>query len=281
MNESSAKSRAAAGHGADADTVAPVIEIRDLVATYGERTILDGVSMQVAPGEIRVVLGPSGCGKTTLLKHAIGLLQPSSGSIRLFGQDIVELTEDQMAEILVRIGMLFQGGALIQSMTLLENVMLPLREHTHLDAEAVELTARIKLSIVGLGRFAELYPAEISGGMRKRAALARAIAQDPALLFCDEPTAGLDPVTAAGIDQLIVDLRDALGITVVVISHELTSIRRTADRVTMLHGGLVVADGPLDELVRSHDPRIRSFFTGGAEDDSLDQSALLRDLFMD
>ncbi len=259
----------------------PVIEITDLVARYGERTVLHGVSMCVEAGEIRVVLGPSGCGKTTLLKHIIGLLEPESGSVRLFGQDIVELTEDELADVLTRVGMLFQGGALIQSLTLLENVMLPLREHTKLDAESLELTARIKLSVVGLGRFTDLRPAEISGGMRKRAALARALAQDPAVLFCDEPTAGLDPVTAAGIDRLLLDLREALGITVVVISHELTSIRRLADRVTMLHGGSVAAEGRLAELVRSTDPRIRSFFAAGGEEEDEDQTDLMEQIFMD
>lgn len=263
------------------DPAASVVEVTDLVAAFGERRVLDQVSMRVAPGEIRVVLGPSGCGKTTLLKHIIGLLEPVSGSVRLLGREIVELGEEALARVLTRVGMLFQGGALIQSMTLLENVMLPLQEHTDLDRAAIRLTARIKLSIVGLGRFVDLRPSEISGGMRKRAAMARAIALDPEVLFCDEPNAGLDPVTSFGIDRLILDLRDALGITVVVISHELESIRRLADRVTMLHDGVVVADGLLADIERSPDPCIRSFFESGGREEDDERSELMRQLFVD
>jgi phospholipid/cholesterol/gamma-HCH transport system ATP-binding protein len=240
----------------------PVAEVTDLMAHYGEREVLHHVSLSVAPGEVRVILGPSGCGKSTLLKHMVGLLGPTAGSVRLFGQEIVGLDDEGLNPLLARVGMLFQGGALIQSMSVVENAMLPLREHTALDLDDIERVARMKLATVGLGKHVELLPSELSGGMRKRAALARAMALDPALLFCDEPTAGLDPVTAAGIDRLILDLRDALDITVIVVSHELGSIRRIADRVTMLQDGTVVADGTTAELERSSDRRIRSFFEG-------------------
>jgi phospholipid/cholesterol/gamma-HCH transport system ATP-binding protein len=238
------------------------IEVKDLVAQYGERVVLNRVSMSVPRGEVRVILGPSGCGKTTLLKHLIGLQEPAAGSIKILGREIVGLTEEDLAKLLTEVGMLFQGGALIQSQTLLENVVLPLHEHTRLQPEDAERVARMKLTTVGLGRFLSLLPSELSGGMKKRAALARAIALDPEILFCDEPTAGLDPVTAAGIDRLIVDLRDALGITVVVVSHEINSIRRTADRVTMLQEGVVMAEGTIQDLEQSPDPRIGGFFRG-------------------
>jgi len=259
---------------------APVIEVKDLVSGYGDRLVLHGVSLAVAPAEIHVVLGPSGCGKSTLLKHLVGLLEPTSGSIRLFGDEIVGLDEDALAHLLTRIGMLFQGGALIQSMTVLENVTLPLREHTSLTPAEIERVARMKLATVGLGAYQSLFPAELSGGMRKRAALARALALDPEVVLYDEPNAGLDPVTAAGIDQLILDVRDALGITMVVVSHELISIRRIADRITMLQDGAVVAAGTAAELERSQDPRIASFFRGTLPQDP-GRERRLGELFLD
>jgi phospholipid/cholesterol/gamma-HCH transport system ATP-binding protein len=259
---------------------APVIEVADLVSGYGDRVVLRGVSLAVAPAEIHVVLGPSGCGKSTLLKHVVGLLEPTSGSIRLFGDEIVGLDEDRLAPFLTRIGMLFQGGALIQSLTVLENATLPLREHTSLTPAEIERVARMKLATVGLAAYQNLLPAELSGGMRKRAALARALALDPEIVLYDEPNAGLDPVTAAGIDQLILDVRDALGITMVVVSHELISIRRIADRITMLQDGAVVAAGTAAELERSQDPRIASFFRGTLPQDP-GRERRLGELFLD
>ena len=267
------KRSAAPGDGA-------VLAVKDLVARYGDREVLRGVSLAVEPAEIRVILGPSGCGKSTLLKHMVGLLEPEAGSIQIFGREIVGLEEDTLAHLLAHVGMLFQGGALIQSMSVLENVMLPLREHTALTAADVERVSRMKLAIVGLARYQHLLPSELSGGMRKRAALARAIALDPAILFCDEPTAGLDPVTAAGIDRLLLDLREALGITVVTVSHELSSIRRTADRVTMLQDGVVQAEGTTAELEASDDERIRRFFKGLLPEPAGEVN-LGRDLFVD
>ena len=248
--------------GGAAKDQGPAIVVKDLNTQYGDRKILKHVSMTVPRQEIRVVLGPSGCGKSTLLKHMVGLEEPVSGSIKILGREIVGLTEEELGKLLTEVGMLFQGGALIQSMTLLENVALPILEHTRLQRGDAERVARMKLNTVGLGRFLHSPPSEISGGMQKRAALARAIALDPEILFCDEPTAGLDPVTAAGIDRLIVDLRDGLGITVVVVSHELNSIRRTADQVTMLQEGVVMAEGTIQSLEQSPDPRISGFFRG-------------------
>jgi phospholipid/cholesterol/gamma-HCH transport system ATP-binding protein len=250
------------GTGQEPGRNGPIIEVRDLVATWGEREVLRGVSMRVEPQEIRVILGPSGCGKSTLLKHVVGLLQPVAGSIHLFDREIVGMDENELASLLADVGMVFQAGALIQSMTVLENVMLPLKEHTSLAPEDLERVARTKLAVVGLAPAASLLPSQLSGGMQKRAALARAIALDPAILLCDEPTAGLDPVTAAGIDRLLLDLRGALGITVVAVSHELSSIRRIADRITMLVDGEVVAEGTPAELEDSEDPRVRGFFQG-------------------
>jgi len=240
----------------------PIVEVRDLVTLYGDRQVLRGVSMGIEKHEIRVILGPSGCGKSTLLKHMVGLREPAAGSIRLFGREIVGMEESELAKLLVDVGMLFQAGALILSMTVLDNVLLPLREHTSLAADDLERVARAKLAVVGLASAHSLLPSQLSGGMQKRAALARAIALDPAILFCDEPTAGLDPVTAAGIDRLLLDMRDALGITVVAVSHELSLIRRTADRVTMLMEGEVVAEGTAAELENSADRRVHGFFRG-------------------
>jgi phospholipid/cholesterol/gamma-HCH transport system ATP-binding protein len=257
-----------------------VVGVRDLTSSYGDRQVLHGVSLQVEPAEVHVVLGPSGCGKSTLLKHLVGLLEADSGSIRLFGEEIVGRDEDALAPLLARTGVLFQGGALIQSMTVIENVMLPLREHTALARAEIELVAQLKLATVGLAAFQHLLPAELSGGMRKRAALARAIALDPELVLCDEPNAGLDPVTAAGIDRLILDLRDALGITMIVVSHELQSIRRIADHITMLQEGAVVARGGITALEQSSDPRIRSFFQGLPPAESV-QDRTLVELFLD
>jgi phospholipid/cholesterol/gamma-HCH transport system ATP-binding protein len=240
----------------------PIVEVTDLVAVYDDQEVLRGITMRIEKHEIRVILGPSGCGKSTLLKHMVGLREPAHGSVHLFGRDIANLDENQLAELLAKVGMLFQGGALIKSISVLDNVLLPLREHTALAAQDLDRVARAKLAVVGLASAHHLLPSQLSGGMQKRAALARAIALDPAILFCDEPTAGLDPVTAAGIDRLLLDLRDALGITIVAVSHEMSSIRRIADRVTMLMDGEVVAEGTADELENSADPRVYSFFRG-------------------
>ena len=236
------------------------VEIEDLVARYGERKVLDGVSLKIPRGTVTVILGGSGCGKSTLLKHIIGLLTPSEGKIRLFGEAIDRLPEEERERLLPRLGMLFQNGALISSLTISENVALPLREFTTLPEEVIAELVRMKLDLVELGEAGGLLPSELSGGMRKRAALARAIALDPELLCCDEPSAGLDPLSAAALDHLLLKLKRIFEMTLIVVTHELESIRLIADQVVMLDRGRVIAFGPLAEVERSTHPFIRNFF---------------------
>ena len=241
------------------DSTAPVIEVSNLVAGYGPTTVLDGVSFDVRPREVLVILGTSGCGKTTLLRHVIGLRRPTSGSIRLWGREISGMPEDELDTLRVRFGVAFQSGALFNSLTAAENVALPMRERGF-DPDLIPALVRLKLSLVGLAHAGAKMPAELSGGMRKRVAFARALALDPEIVFFDEPLAGLDPVTAAGLDRLILKLRDLLGITMVVVTHELASIRAIADRALMLADGKVLFSGPLAEVDRSQDPRVQHFF---------------------
>ena len=226
----------------------PVIVTKDLVKAFGSQTVLSGVNLEVKPGETLVIMGGSGCGKSTLLRLLIGSLQPTAGRISLFGQDLSKLDEDGLDALRRRFGILFQSGALFQSMTLAENVALPLQEHTDLDSNIIEIQVKIKLELVGLREHAEKLPSEISGGMKKRAGLARALSLDPQILFYDEPSAGLDPVTSAEIDQLIVDLTRKLGVTSVVVTHEMDSAFTIADRMVMLDKGRVLKIGSRDEF---------------------------------
>jgi phospholipid/cholesterol/gamma-HCH transport system ATP-binding protein len=234
--------------------------VRGLVARYGERTILDGVDLEVRRGEVRVVLGGSGSGKSTLLKHCIGLLSPSQGDVRLLGQPLHDLEGAERVAVLQRIGVLFQSGALLGSLSVRENVALPLHEHSELPEDVIGELVSLKLEIVELSHAAHLLPSELSGGMRKRAALARAMVLDPDVLFCDEPSAGLDPLTSAELDELLLRMRDRFGTTIVVVTHELMSIERIADRVLMLSGGKAIADGTLEEVKSSDHPEIQAFF---------------------
>lgn len=231
----------------------PIIRVEGLEAGFGERTIFEGVSFEVRRGEVFVILGGSGSGKSTLLKNVIGLYRPWRGSVRIDGDDVVTAEGDARRAILRRIGVMYQQGALFGSMTLLENVRLPMEELTELPDEAMDRIAASKLKLVGLEGFEGFLPAEISGGMRKRAAIARAMALDPAILFLDEPSAGLDPITAAELDDTILLLRDTLGVTFVVVTHELASIYKIADRVIMLDKQTkgIVATGP-PEFLRDH-----------------------------
>jgi phospholipid/cholesterol/gamma-HCH transport system ATP-binding protein len=238
----------------------PIVEVRNVTAGYGERTVLDNVSMTVLPSEIRVILGPSGCGKTTLLKTIVGLLTPVRGSVRLFGRELGDLDSQETMETLGRAGILFQNGALLGSLTVAENVALPLEMHTNLSPALVREIVELKLSQVGLAHAAALLPEELSGGMRKRAALARALVLDPPLLFCDEPSAGLDPVTAAGLDDLLLTLRSALSITILVVTHEIASIRKIADNIVFLDRGMVVYEGRLSEAARFVSGPVFDFF---------------------
>ncbi len=256
----------------------PVIEITDIVKRFGEQTVLDGVNLSVQEGETLVIMGGSGSGKSTLLRLMIGSLLPDAGAISLFGRDLSSLDEEGLNEIRKKIGILFQSGALFNSMTIAENVALPLQEHTDLSQNIIDISVKIKLELVGLREHAEKYPAQISGGMKKRAGLARALALDPRILFYDEPSAGLDPVTSAEIDSLIVDLTRKVGVTSVVVTHEMDSAFTVADRMAMLDKGRMLMidrreafeelrDFPaarLDELDESRQ-LIRQFLRGDAK----------------
>ncbi len=243
------------------NAASPIIEVRNVTAGYGERTVLDNVSITVLPREIRVILGPSGCGKTTLLKTMVGLLSPARGSVRLFGRELSDLDSQETMETLTRAGILFQNGALLGSLTVAENVALPLEMHTALSPALIREIVELKLFQVGLAGAGPLLPEELSGGMRKRAALARALVLDPPLLFCDEPSAGLDPVTAAGLDDLLLSLRSTLSITIVVVTHELASIKTIADNIVFLYRGRVMYQGPLSEAQRLVSGPVFDFFT--------------------
>jgi len=241
----------------------PVLEVKNLVAEYGEMRILEGISFSVYKGEILVVLGKSGCGKSTLLRNITRLVEPVSGSVKYWGREVTNLEEDELYGILRRIGISYQGGALFNSMPVFDNVALPLRERTNLPEETIKALVMIKLSLVGLADAAYYMPSDISGGMRKRAGVARALALDPELLFFDEPSAGLDPVTASGLDHLIIDLRRLLGVTIVAVTHELDSIKTIADRVLMLDNGGMVFLGTLAEALACEKPVVKNFFTRG------------------
>jgi phospholipid/cholesterol/gamma-HCH transport system ATP-binding protein len=256
----------------------PLISIRNLQTHYGSRQILKNINLDIYRGETMVILGRSGCGKSTLLRHIVGLAKPSSGEIIIKGQDITNLSEDEMAPVLRKIGMLFQGAALFNSMTVGENVAMPLREHTKLEPSTVKIMMRMKLEQVGLGGFEDFMPAQLSGGMKKRAGLARAIAMDPEILFCDEPSAGLDPVVAVGIDQLINKLNQALKMTIVVVTHELPSVIEIADRIAMLHNGAVEAIGSWDELRANPNPIVQQFLNREADEEKIDREKYLKSL---
>ncbi|MEW6584056.1 MAG: ABC transporter ATP-binding protein [Nitrospirota bacterium] len=235
------------------------IEVKRLITHYGDREILKNISFSVPKGKTTVILGGSGCGKSTLLKHLIGLLKPTAGQILVNGSDITQMTEDRLNDVRKKTGVLFQGAALLNSMTVADNVALPMREHTKLKESTIDIMVRMKLDLVGLSGFDGFYPSQLSGGMKKRAGLARAIALDPELLFFDEPSAGLDPVTAAGLDDLIVRMRNVFSMTIIVVTHELPSVFTIADYVIMLDRGNLIFAGSLDELRASDNPRIRMF----------------------
>jgi phospholipid/cholesterol/gamma-HCH transport system ATP-binding protein len=241
------------------------ISLRGLRVSYGEREILHGISFDVVHGETLVILGGSGSGKSTLLRTLVGLERPSSGEIWLKGKNIAAISAAEMDEIRKKIGMSFQGGALFGSMTVGENVALPLREHTKLEESTIEIILRLKLDQVGLSGFENYMPSQLSGGMKKRAAVARALAMDPEILFFDEPSAGLDPIIAAGVDQLILELKSAFHMTIIVVTHELASAFLIADRMVLIDKGNVVAIGSTEEMRASTQPRVRQFLDRIAE----------------
>jgi phospholipid/cholesterol/gamma-HCH transport system ATP-binding protein len=238
----------------------PVISVRNLDAFYGETQVLDDVTFDVDEGEIFVIIGASGCGKTTLLKHMAGLMQPGGGQIFHRGTEISALDEDELAEIKRQSGIAFQSGALFNSLTVGENVALPLREYGNVDEELIPAIVRMKLSLVGLSAAENKLPSELSGGMRKRAGLARAIATDPPIVYFDEPSAGLDPIMASGLDELVLGLNKLLNITFIIVTHELDSIKKIAHRVLMLDRGEVIFLGTLHEALNSDNDRVRQFF---------------------
>ena len=244
---------------------APVVSIRNLHVSYGEREILHGISFDVLAGETVVILGGSGSGKSTLLRTLVGLEKPTSGEVILHGKNLCCITGAEWRELRQHIGISFQSGALFGSMTVGENVALPLLEHTQLDPATIEIMVRLKLNEVGLNGYEDYMPAQLSGGMKKRAAVARAMAMDPEILFFDEPSAGLDPIIAAGIDQLLLKLKEAFGITIIVVTHELASAFLIADRMVLLDKGHIVAVGSTAELQASTHPRVRQFLDRVAE----------------
>ncbi len=253
----------------------PVVEARDLVTHYGDREILHSIDMDVRQGEIMVIMGGSGSGKSTLLRHLIRLERKTSGSIKLLGQELDEMAELEFYAFCRKLGVAFQGGALFSSMTVGENIMLPLREHTELDEGTMEIMMRLKLEIVSLAGFEHLMPSELSGGMTKRAAFARALIMDPALLFCDEPSAGLDPIVSSALDELILRLRDALRMTIVVVTHELDSAFRIADRIAILDRGELLAVGSVDAVRNDENPRIQNLLNRRFEEEELDPDEYL------
>ncbi len=255
----------ATGQILPASPIEPVLSLRNLRVSYGEREILHGISFDVLRGETLVILGGSGSGKSTLLRTLVGLEKPSAGEIWIKGRDLAKTSAAEMDEIRRKIGMSFQGGALFGSMTVGENVALPLREHTRLEDSTIEIILRLKLQQVGLEGFEYYTPAQLSGGMKKRAAVARALAMDPEILFFDEPSAGLDPIIAAGIDELILELKRAFHMTIIVVTHELASAFLIADRMLLIDKGNIVALGTTEEMRSSTQPRVRQFLDRVAE----------------
>jgi phospholipid/cholesterol/gamma-HCH transport system ATP-binding protein len=238
-----------------------MIKVQDLVAAYGDTVILDGISLEVEDGEIVVIMGQSGCGKSTFLRHLIGLSQPASGTIEIGEMDLAHVAGRDYRDFCRSVGVLFQSGGLFNSMTVGDNIAFPLREHTELAEPVIEIVVRLKLQQVGLYNVHEQMPGELSGGMKKRAGLARALALDPDILFLDEPTTGLDPIIAAGIDELILKIRDLYKATIVAVSHDIASGMRIADRIVIFRERKLIEMGTPEEIQNSTDPYVRQFLS--------------------
>jgi len=256
----------------------PIIEVKGLCAWFGRRQVLHDVDFRVDSGEIRVIMGGSGSGKSTLLRHLLGLLRPRRGDVRILGVDVAHADSRTLIDLRRQMGVSFQGGALFTSMSVGDNVALPLREHTELDESTIRIMSRLKLEVVNLGGFAELMPSELSGGMVKRAALARAIVMDPKLLFFDEPSAGLDPVVSAELDELILKLREAMRMTIVVVTHELESAFKIADSITVLDQGRILLTGTAEEVRASDNERIQDLLNRRPREVEVDADAYLKRL---
>jgi len=242
-----------------------VIKAEDVNKKFGDRAILNGINLEIYRGETFVIMGGSGCGKSTFLRHLTGALKPDSGKIYVLGKDLTRISEDETDGLKKKIGMCFQSAALFDSMTVSENVSLPLKEHTKLEKSVIDIVVKMKLELVGLRGFEDLMPSQLSGGMRKRVGLARAIAMDPEIVFYDEPTAGLDPIVAGVIDKLILDLSKKLSITSIVVTHDMKSVFAIADRVAMLYDGKVLEVGTPDEMKRSKNPSVQQFISGSPD----------------
>ena len=253
----------------------PIISIRNLSAGYGDRLILKDINLDVMPGEIMVIMGGSGSGKSTLLKTMLGLLQPMSGKILFNDMNLCDATGEDMLKLRKRMGVAFQGGALLSSLSVGDNIKLPLRQHTNLDENTISIMTRLKLEQMNLAGFEDLMPSELSGGMLKRAGLARAVIMDPKLLFFDEPSAGLDPVTSVELDQLIKQLRVAMNMTIIVVTHELESAFDIADRITVLFDGEMVVTGTVDEIKACEDERVANLVNRRPRDVQIDAEKYL------
>lgn len=260
------------------DNATPIIQVENLTTHYDDRRILNNINLTVRPRETMVLLGSSGTGKSTLLRHVLALERPTTGHIYVRGLDVCHCREEELDELRRHMGVLFQSGALFGSMSLGDNVAVPLRELTKLDESTIQVLVRMKLGLVGLGGFESLAPAQLSGGMRKRAGLARALALDPDILLFDEPSAGLDPITAAGIDELIVKLKQTFPMTIVVVTHELASAYLIADRIAVMFSGEIIALGTPDEIRQSPHPRVQQFLNRVPEEPERDHDAYLRSL---
>ena len=247
------------------EEVENIIECEDIVVRFGDQVVLDHLTLDVKKGERLVILGGSGAGKSTLLNLMSGQTRSTSGSLRIAGHDICSLSEEDLDEYRKSIGVLFQSGALFQSMTVGDNVALPLRMHTDLDEDTIGVIVKMKLELVGLREHADKLPSEISGGMQKRAGLARALAMDPKIIFYDEPSAGLDPVSVTQVDELMIGLNETLGVTTVIITHEMVSAFRVAQRLVLMDQGKFVADGTPEEMKDSDDPLVNQFVNGKSD----------------